>query len=159
MGISIAFWVLGILTIVGALAVVTARSLFRAALGLILCFLCIAGLFVTLSAEYLGMAQILLYIGAIAVLIIMATMLTHEVERSNLASPYKLPAIVCALLFLGVTIWVIMSTSWPIENAEPTTTNLGELLFGSGGLVLAVEIAALLIVAAIIGAISVAKEK
>jgi len=169
MGISIAFWALSAMAIVGAVMVVTMRSLFRAALGLILCFLSIAGLFITLSAEYLGIVQVLIYIGAIAVLIIMAIIMTRDVERSNMPSPYKLPAIIGTMAFMGVAIWAILSTKWhsytgtiPMPTVEinpPDAYSLGQLLFGQHGLVLAVEIAALLIMAAVIGAISVAKEK
>jgi NADH-quinone oxidoreductase subunit J len=162
MGISIAFWVMALLAVSGALIVVSARSLFRTALGLILCFLAIAGLFIALSADFLGIVQILVYIGSIAVLIIIAMTLTREVECSNLPSRFKQPAILSGLLFLGLTIWVILNTNWQISSGipvTPTTATLGNLLFSQDGLVLAVEIAAMLILAAIIGSISVAREK
>lgn len=162
MGIDIAFWTLGAMAAVGALMVVTLRSLLRTALGLILCFLAIAGLFITLSADFLGIVQVLVYVGAIAVLIIMAIMLTRDVECSNLPSRFKTPAIVTGVFFLGVAIWVMLNADWPANQtapSAPTTTTLGNLLFNQGGLVLAVEIAAMLILAAIVGAISVAREK
>jgi NADH-quinone oxidoreductase subunit J len=142
--------------------VVTFRSLFRTALGLILCFLSIAGLFVTLSADFLGIVQVLIYIGAIAVLIIMAIMLTREVEHSNLPSRFKAPALISGILFLGLAIWVMLNSDWPLNSGTPTTpttATLGNLLFNQDGLVIAVEIAAMLLLAAIIGAISVAREK
>lgn len=162
MGISIAFWVLAVCAVTGALVVITQRSLFRAALGLILCFISTAGLFITLSADFLGLAQILIYVGAIAVLIIMAVMLTREIERANTASRFKVSALLGVLVFAGTAIWVLLNTSWPLDNNEPaapTATTLGNLLFGQGGLALAVEIAGLLILAAVIGAISTAREK
>jgi NADH-quinone oxidoreductase subunit J len=162
MGINIAFWVLAVLTVSGALIVVNAHSLLRTALGLILCFLSIAGLFITLSADFLGIVQVLVYVGAIAVLIIMAIMLTRDVECSNMPSRFKMPAIITGVFFLGIAIWVMLNTDWPVSQstpASPTTATLGNLLFNQDGLVLAVEIAAMLILAAIIGAISVAREK
>jgi NADH-quinone oxidoreductase subunit J len=162
MGITIAFWTLAVLAVIGALMVVALRSLFRTALGLILCFISIAGLFITLSADFLGIAQILIYVGAIAVLIIMGIMLTRDVERGNLPSQFKLPAIVAGIVFLGIAIWVMLNTTWPLATSEPTAptaTTLGNLLFSQNGLALAVEIAAMLIVAAVIGAVSVAREK
>ena len=55
MGINIAFWVLAVLAATGALAVVSARSLFRTALGLVLCFLSIAGLFLVAIAISFGL--------------------------------------------------------------------------------------------------------
>ena len=162
MGINIAFWVLALLAVSGALIVATVRSLFRTAMGLILCFLSIAGLFITLSADFLGIVQVLVYIGSIAVLIIIAITLTREVECSNLPSRFKMPAIISGIFFLGIAVWVMLNTDWPVSSAiptSPTTATLGTLLFNQDGLVLAVEIAAMLILAAIIGAISVAREK
>jgi NADH-quinone oxidoreductase subunit J len=162
MGINIAFWVLALFAVGGALMVVSVRSLFRTALGLILCFLSIAGLFITLSADFLGIMQILIYVGAIAVLIIIAIMLTRDVECSNMPSRFKMPAITSGVLFLGSSIWIMLNTEWALNQAAPiapTTATLGSLLFGQGGLVLAVEIAGMLILAAVIGAISVAREK
>ena len=162
MGLNIAFWTLAIMATLGALMVVSLRSMFRTALGLILCFVSIAGLFITLSADFLGIVQVLIYIGAIAVLIIMAIMLTREVEHGNLPSRFKIPAVISGMAFLGLAIWVLMNTDWPISNGTPTvptTATLGSLLFNQDGLVIAVEIAALLILAALIGAISVAREK
>jgi len=168
MGMNIAFWVLAATATAGALMVVSMRSLFRAALGLILCFLSIAGLFITLTAEYLGIVQILIYVGAIAVLIIMSIVLTRDIEHSNVPSPYKLPAVLGALSFIGVATWTILNTKWdnntgmallPISPRTLHTESIGQMLFGQDGLVLAVEIAALLILVAVIGAISVAKEK
>jgi NADH-quinone oxidoreductase subunit J len=162
MGINIAFWVLAALAVIGALIVVSARSLFRTALGLVLCFLSIAGLFFTLSADFLGIVQVLIYVGAIAVLLIIAVMLTRDVEKGNLPSTLKIPALVSGIAFMGLSVWVMLNTSWPVSGeapTAPTASTLGNLLFGQGGLVLAVEIAALLILAALIGAISVAREK
>jgi NADH-quinone oxidoreductase subunit J len=162
MGINIAFWVLAALAGIGALIVVSARSLFRTALGLVLCFLSIAGLFFTLSADFLGIVQVLIYVGAIAVLLIVAVMLTRDVEKGNLPSTLKIPALVSGIAFMGLSVWVMLNTNWPVSSeapTAPTTSTLGNLLFSQGGLVLAVEIAAMLILAALIGAISVAREK
>ncbi len=162
MGINIAFWVLAALAVIGALIVVTVRSLFRTALGLILCFLSVAGLFFTLSADYLGIVQVLIYVGAIAVLLIIGIMLTRDVERGNMPSTLKIPAIVSGMAFMGLSVWVILNTRWPFSSATPTAptaSTLGNILFDQSGLVLAVEIAAMLMLAALIGAISVIREK
>ena len=72
-GIDIAFWVLAIVGIAAALAVVLLRDVFRAALSLILCFLTVAGIYVTLSADFLAAVQVLIYVGGISVLIILAS--------------------------------------------------------------------------------------
>jgi NADH:ubiquinone oxidoreductase subunit 6 (subunit J) len=73
-----------------------------------------------------------------------------------------MPAIISGIFFLGIAAWVMLNTDWPVSSAiptSPTTATLGTLLFNQDGLVLAVEIAAMLILVAIIGAISVAREK
>ncbi len=162
MGINIAFWVLAGLAVIGALIVVIVRSLFRTALGMILCFISVAGLFFTLSADYLGIIQVLIYIGAIAVILIIAIMLTRDVEKGNMPSTLKVPALVSGIAFMGLSVWVMLNTNWPVSSENPTAptaSTLGNILFGQSGLVLAVEIAAVLILAALIGAISVAREK
>lgn len=162
MGLEIAFWVLAVVAIAAALAVVLLPNIFRAALSLILCFLAVAGIFVTLSADFLAAVQVLIYVGAIAVVIILAIMLTREVQRGSLSNRLKVPVFFSALLFLGVAIFAITATSWPVAGLppqEPTTAALATKLFGQDGFILAVEISALLLLAAIIGAIVLVREK
>jgi len=162
MGLDIAFWVLAIVGIAAALAVVLLRDVFRAALSLILCFLTVAGLYVTLSADFLAAVQVLIYVGAISVLIILAIMLTREVQRGSPSSKLRIPAFVVAILFLGVVSFALISTPWQVSTvspSEPTTAALAVKLFGKGGFILAVEIAAVLLLAAILGAIVLVREK
>ncbi len=162
MGLEIAFWVLAIVAIAAALAVVLLPNIFRAALSLILCFLSVAGIFVTLSADFLAAVQVLIYVGARAVLIILAIMLTREVQRGSLSNKLRVPVLVSAILFLGAAIFAVINTSWPVATElpkEPTTAALASKLFGQDGFVLAVEIAAILLLVAIIGAITLVREK
>lgn len=162
MGLDIAFWVLAIVGIAAALAVVLLRDVFRAALSLILCFLTVAGLYVTLSADFLAAVQVLIYVGAISVLIILAIMLTREVQRGSPAGRLRIPALVVAILFLGVVSFALISTPWQVSTApplEPTTAALAVKLFGDGGFILGIEIAAVLLLAAILGAIVLVREK
>ena len=162
MGLEIAFWVLAVVGVGAALAVVLLGDIFRAALCLILCFLAVAGIYVTLSADFLAAVQVLIYVGAISVLIILAIMLTREVQRGSPASKLRIPAFVVAILFLGVVGFAMLNTPWQVSVApplEPTTPALAGLLFGEGGFILAVEIAAVLLLAAILGAIVLVREK
>ncbi len=161
-GLDIAFWVLAIIGIVAALVVVLFRDVFRAALSLILCFLAVAGLYVTLSADFLAAVQILIYVGAISVLIILAIMLTREVQQGSLSNRLRIPAFVVAILFLGAMSFAMLKTPWQVVGIpplEPTTAALAGKLFGEGGFILAVEIAAVLLLAAILGAIVLVREK
>ena len=162
MGLVIAFWILAIVGVVAALGVVLLKNVFRAALSLVLCFLAVAGLYVTLSADFLAAVQILVYVGAISVLIILAIMLTRDVHRGSPSNKMTIPAFIIAAVFLGVMIFTVTSTPWQISSAppvEPTTPALALSLFGENGFILPVEIAAVLLLSAIIGAIVLAREK
>ena len=161
-GLDIAFWILAIVGIAAALAVVLLRDIFRAALSLILCFLVVAGIYVTLSADFLAAVQVLIYVGAISVLIILAIMLTREVQRGSPSNKLRIPAFVVAILFLGAVGFAMLNTQWQVSALpplEPTTAALAVKLFGEGGFILAVEIAAVLLLATILGAIVLVREK
>jgi len=162
MALEIAFWILAALAVTSALAVVYLRNIFRAALCLIVCFVSIAGIFITLSADFLAAVQILINVGAIAILIILAIMLTREVERGSLSNKLQLPVLVSAAAFLGVAVYAISNTAWPAvipPEAGPTTAELAGKLFSQTGYILPVEIAAVLLLATIIGAIVLMREK
>ena len=162
MGLTIAFWILAAVGILAALGVILMRNIFHAALCLILCFLTVAGIYVTLSADFLAVVQILIYVGAISVLIILAIMLTREVQRGSLSNKLQLPAFIVALLFLEVLVLTLINTPWQIAGTAPvapTTHALATILFGEGGFILPVVIAALLLLSAILGAIVLAREK
>jgi NADH-quinone oxidoreductase subunit J len=161
--IQVAFWVLATVIVGAALAVVLQRNIFRAALFLVLCFFTVAGIYVILSADFLAGAQVLIYVGAIGVLIIFAIMLTRETQRGSPSGRLRLPALLVGLLFLATMVFVVVSTDWHIVAeipTEPTTSAIAQALFsGEDGFVLAFEIAAALLLAAIIGAIVLVREK
>jgi NADH-quinone oxidoreductase subunit J len=121
----------------------------------------VAGIFVTLSADFLAAVQILIYVGAISVLIILAIMLTREVQRGNISNKLSMPALLVALIITGAFSVIMLSTDWNISTAaptEPTTGPLAESLF-SESFVLPVEISAMVLLAAILGAIVLVREK
>ena len=100
MGMDIAFWILAVVSVASALAVVLTRDLFRAALSLVLCFFTVAGIYATLSADFLAGAQVLIYVGAIGVLIIFAIMLTRDSRQGSPSGRLRLPALFIGLLFV-----------------------------------------------------------
>ena len=162
MGLAVAFWIMAVVVVVAALGVVFLRNVFRAALALVLCFITVAGLYITLSADFLAAVQILVYVGAISVLIILAIMMTREVQQGSPSNRMKLPAFIVAAVFLGIMIYTVTKTSWQIAAESPltpTTAPLATKLFSESGFILPVEIAAMLILAAILGAIVIAREK
>ncbi|KPK20867.1 MAG: NADH-quinone oxidoreductase subunit L [Dehalococcoidia bacterium SG8_51_3] len=159
---AISFWMLAVVVIIAALGVVLLRNVFRAALSLILCFIMVAGLYITLSADFLAAVQILVYVGAISVLIILAIMMTREVQQGSPNSRFQIPAFIVAILFLEVLVLTLTNTPWPISGimpTAPTTSALANSLFGEGGYLLPVEIGAVLLLSAILGAIVLAREK
>lgn len=162
MGLDVAFWFLALVSTAAALSVVLLRNVFRAALSLILCFLAVAGIYITLSADFLAAVQVLIYVGGISVLIILAIMLTREVQYGSPSNKLPIPAFIVAVVFLGIMIFTLISTPWSVSMLsplEPTTSALAGKLLGEGGFILAVEIAATLLLAAILGAIVLVREK
>ena len=162
MGLVVAFWILAVVGILGALGVVLLRNVFRAALSLVVCFISVAGLYITLSADFLAAVQILVYVGAISVLIILAIMMTREVQQGSPSNKMGVPAFFVAIVFLGVMVFSVINTPWQISDKaplEPTTAPLAIKLFGESGFILPVEIAAVLLLSAILGAIVLAREK
>ncbi|MFH1003332.1 MAG: NADH-quinone oxidoreductase subunit J [Chloroflexota bacterium] len=162
MALDITFWILAAASVVTALAVVSLSNVFRAALLLMVCFLAVAGLYATLSADFLAVAQILIYVGGISILIILAIMLTRDVQRGSPANRLRLPALVVVVLFFGLVTFALVSSPWAVSGQAPqmpTTATLADKLFGSGGFILAVEIAGVLLLAAVVGAIVLVREK
>ena len=140
---DIVFWILAVMAIVGALGVVLVPNLFRAALLLIVVFVSVAGMFILLSAEFLAVVQILIYVGAIAILIIFAVMLTRDVQHGNLPNRMQIPAAVFAALLLTALVAVAVDTKWEFlpddqqDRAElvqvnALTTLTGEVLDDAG---------------------------
>ena len=139
--------------------VIVVRNLLHAVLFLILSFVGIAGLYITLSADFVAVAQILIYAGAIAVLMIFAVMLTPRSSRDNADNMLQAPALVLSGLVAASIAFVALETDWreagrgPFEN---TATTIGETLIDP--FVLPFEIASVLLTAAMIGAIVLVRE-
>lgn len=122
---DVVFWILSAIAIVGALGVVLLRDLFRAALLLAIVFIAVAGLFLLLSAEFLAVVQVLIYVGAISILIIFAVMLTRDVQQGNLPNRLQIPAALLPALLLAAVIVVAVTTEWQlIPDAEQSRVDL-----------------------------------
>ena len=162
MGIDIAFWILAVLGVIAALGVIFLKDVFHTALSLILCLLTVAGIYITLSADFLAAVQILVYVGGISILVILAIMLTREVHRGNLNNKLRIPAFIIVAVFLGLVLYAMLNTNWAVTTPppmEPTTATLADRLLGSNGFILGIEIAAALLLAAVLGAIVLVREK
>jgi NADH:ubiquinone oxidoreductase subunit 6 (subunit J) len=118
---DVVFWILTVTAVGAALGVVLIRDLFRAALLLVVVFVAVAGFFVLLSAEFLAVVQVLIYVGAIAILIIFAVMLTRDIQRGNMPNRLQIPAAVLASLLLAALVMVAVDTKWdflPTDQQE-----------------------------------------
>ena len=171
---DVAFWVVSLATLGAAIAVVQSRDLFRAALSLIVAFLGVAGLFVLLRAEFLAMVQIIIYVGAISVLMVFAILMTRDVQQGSPSNRLRVPAALVALLFLAAAAFVAFDTEWrtlsdalasasetarvaALQVYSNTVVGLATLLLRD--LVLAFELASVLLLAAIIGALALIRER
>jgi NADH-quinone oxidoreductase subunit J len=89
-------------------------------------------------------------------------MMTRDVQRGNVANRLGIPAFLVAVLLLGVAVFAITSTPWSVSTAVPVAPTVNALslkLFGQEGFILAVEIAPVLLLVAVLGAIALVKEK
>lgn len=165
---SIAFFIVALLTLGGAVGVVLSRNLIHGALYLIVSLFGGAGMFVLLAAPFLAAVQVLVYIGAIAILVIFAVMLTRSMTniREIFNRQWWLSAVVAVLLFGLLTVGVILpvwgaggsAAGIPISEAVTTTADLGVALVDGNQYVLPFEVASLLLTAAMIGAILIARD-
>ena len=168
MALTISFLFLGAVVLLSALAVVLLRNVFRAGLSLLLCFFSVAGIYITLGADFLAAVQVLIYVGAIGILLLLALMLTREASRGSpegrlVAAAAVLGGLVLVALGFAVwrTPWKVVATSLAgLPSPQPTTEALARDLFTlEGGWVLPFEIASFLLLAATIGAIVLVMER
>lgn len=158
---TLAFVVLAAMLIGSALSVVFLRKIVHAALSLVASFAAVAGLYILLNAEFLAAVQVLIYAGAVVVLLLFAIMLTQgsQTPQSNPGNRQRGIAGLVSLVLLGVMGWVLVQTSWQSANNPPpanVTETLGKLLFTD--FVLAFELASVVLLVAMVGAIVIARE-
>jgi NADH-quinone oxidoreductase subunit J len=116
---DVIFWVLAVGSVAAALGVVLLKDIFRAALLLVVVFLAVAGFFVMMNAEFLAVVQVLIYAGAIAILIIFAITLTREVQQGNLPNRLQPAAVLFPVLLLAALVFVAVDTNWNLLEDQP----------------------------------------
>ena len=153
------FYLVAALTVIGALGVVLARNVVHSALFLILSLLAVAGVFILLSAEFLAIVQVLIYGGAVTILVLFAMMLTRVRDMPQaLDGPQRPLAALAAGAFMGISILAVVSTDWPGETEKITVIpfeELGRALFRTWAIPF--EIASLVLLVALVGAIILAR--
>jgi NADH-quinone oxidoreductase subunit J len=161
--VTLPFFILGVLTIAGAAAALTLRNLVHCVLALMLAFLGLAGLYLQLGAQFIGFAQILVYIGAVAILIVFAVLLTRGAESplQSIVSPSWLVSSLVSVTVFGVLAWTIYSSVAARQASTPqpevTVQQIGNALMSRFALPL--EVIGLLLTAALVGAVTIAMQE
>lgn len=157
---QLVFFILALVTVAAALVVILGRNIVHAALSLVLAFCGVAGLYVLLDAEFLAAVQILLYVGGITILILFAIMLTSRISARGVRilneQVWVGLVVVGGLLFL-ILGYVIPKFPYPASPPPPVMTipSIGRLLMTT--YVLPFEVASILLLVALIGAIILAR--
>ena len=161
---QVIFIILSAVALIGALGVVLSRNLFHAAIFLVLSFVGVAGFYVLLEAEFLAMIQILVYVGAISILIIFAIMLSRRMMSPDFRASNEqwLWALVAAVALFAILVIVLIQVDWPVVQAEVpdgTLVELGKALVDPGQYLLVFEVASILLLVALVGAVIIARER
>lgn len=156
----IIFWLITILVVGSALAVVLLRNIVHSALFLIVTFVGVSGLYILLQADFLAAVQLLVYAGAVAILIVFGVMLTvrGDIKNSNMFNSYKLSGGIVALVFFLIVERIILKTDWVLSTAAMPESTVGPIADSLlGNFVIPFEVAAVLLLVAMVGAILLAR--
>lgn len=165
--IQIIFIISAAVMLVSAVLVVTVRKMLHAALWLILSLFMVAVIFILLENPFFGVVQVLVYIGAIAILMIFAVMLTRRMmyDDTTQFTRGKWIGAGTAIVIFGILVFVL--TKWPgavmymqgAAGSQATVQLLGQALVSPDYYMIPFEVASILLLAALIGAIYIAREK
>ena len=158
---QIAFWILSAIAVLGALVAVRKRNLIHGVFALMIFFAALSGLFLLLLAEFIAAVQVLVYIGAVGVLMLFAIMLTERVAgdagRRMTSRGWFWGLVVAAAVFVILLLPAIQQ--WPTPQAtltpDPSVEELGKQRMNP--YVVTLEVMALLLTAALIGAVTAAQ--
>jgi NADH-quinone oxidoreductase subunit J len=161
---QVVFIVLTGVTLIGAVGAVSSRKLFNAALFLVLSFIGVAGFYILLEAEFLAMVQLLVYVGAISILIIFAVMLSRRMMSSEVKARNEqwIWGLVTAVALFVILTFILLRVTWPVADAavpDGVMIALGEALLDPEQYLLVFEVASVLLLVALVGAVVVARER
>lgn len=159
---QILFWIVSAVTLFAALMVVTRRNLVHAALFLVLALLGVAVFFVLLEAGFLAVVQVVIYIGAIAILMIIGIMVTRKVTseelptfNANLGISILIAFLVFAGLYLALSQWNRFWVEAPVIDSSGTVSDIGFALASADGFMIPFIVASVLLLGALVGAIMI----
>jgi NADH:ubiquinone oxidoreductase subunit 6 (subunit J) len=154
------FVILAVLTMAGATAAMTLRKLVHCALALAICFVGLAGLYLDLGAQFVGLAQVLVYVGAVVILIVFAILMTRSDEPPSPRTSQIVGSIVVTAGVFAVLSWAVTSggaAQGATAQPQAAIGQIGSTLMRQ--YVLPLEIVGLLLTAALIGAVVIAMEE
>jgi NADH-quinone oxidoreductase subunit J len=155
------FWILAAVMIGSALLVVTMRDIIRCGLAMIVCFGSLAGIYVVIGAPLVAAAQVIVYIGAISVLILFAIMLTQTKDAPSrlVFQTQAVPAAIASIIIAVVIVLAIAATDWNevATRVRVATDVMSHVLFDQ--FVLPFEVVSVLLLAAVVGGVFLAKRE
>jgi NAD(P)H-quinone oxidoreductase subunit 6 len=159
---DVLFYVLAAFTVAGAAGVALSRNILWSAIGLLGALLGVSGIYVLLSADFLAITQLLIYIGGVLVLILFAVMLTNRISDVNVSntSAGVYGGVLIFVASLPVLLAIALVTPWrqrPLVEAAYTTEPIGHALLTRW--LLPFEVASLILLATLIGAIVIARKE
>jgi len=156
------FYLLAAVTVGSALGVAFANSIVYSAFALMGTLLGVAAMFVLLGADFLGVVQLLVYVGGILVLTLFAVMLTHRISDVNVSNRAvgRLPGLALVTVVFGWMVHVAGRAHWVVKDPgapAPTTYGIGDALLTQYALPF--EVASIVLLAALIGAVVVSRKE
>ena len=158
---TVPFLILAALTIAGAVAAMTLRKLIHCALALAVSLVGLAGLYLDLGAQFVGLVQVLVYVGAVVILIVFAILLTRADEVPTHGLGRAVSGVIVSACVFAVLAWAVVSGGAAVGIAQSTQqaaiSSIGNAMMQR--FILPLEVVGLLLTAALIGAVVIAMEE
>lgn len=159
---KIGIYAVMVLTLTAAVGVVTFRSIFHSALALVVTLLGIAAIYLGLGADFIAVVQVLLYVGAVMTLVLFAIMLTHRLGDKSIpqTNSQSLPALGALFLFIFFMVSYFLKANWT-QITVPVSERVDVLALATallGPYVFPFEVVSVILIAALVGAIVIARK-
>lgn len=158
----IGFYLFAAITVISAVFVVFLKNITRAVFSLMFTFFGVAGLYLFLHADFLAATQVLIYVGGVLVLLLFGIMLTQRMVEVDIRSGriQFMPSLIAMAFLFGILVVLIYRTPWNVQgpaNFQETTSGIGTLLMTEW--LLPFEVASILLLAALVGAVAIARPR
>jgi len=160
---QVVFYLIAALTVGSSMMVAFSRNIVYSTFALLGAFMGVVGIYVLLAADFVAMVQLLVYVGGILVLTIFAVMLTSGIADVTVSNREVgvVPSLVTVVILGAVMVFAVFKTPWPQAPAQmastPTTYAIGNAFLGE--YVLPFEVASLVLLAALVGAIVISRHE